>query len=61
MKVELFQASFKGGALDGMTFFIEVGQMILYSIELKDGDEIKHMYQFEGGEFVDKGVVSQLN
>jgi hypothetical protein len=57
MKVELFQASFKGGDLDGMTFSVEVGQMVLYSVEVKDGEEIKHMYQWEGGEFVYKGVV----
>jgi hypothetical protein len=61
MKAQLFQASFKGGALDGMSFSVEVGQIALYSIEVKDCREIKHMYQFEGGRFIYKGIVSQLN
>jgi hypothetical protein len=28
MKAQLFQAKFKGGPLDGMTFSVEVGQMV---------------------------------
>jgi hypothetical protein len=48
---------FKGGRLDGMTFGVEVGQMVLYFVEVKDGEEVKHLYQWEGGEFVYKGVV----
>ena len=47
MRAQLFQANYKGGPLHGMTFSVEVGQMILYSIEVKDGEEIKHEYQFE--------------
>jgi hypothetical protein len=43
MKVELFQAKFKGGASNGMTFSVEVGQMVLYSIEVKEGEEVKHI------------------
>jgi hypothetical protein len=39
-----------------MTFRVEVGQMVLYSVEVKDGEEIKHRYEVEGGEFVYKGV-----
>jgi hypothetical protein len=29
MKAQLFQASFKGGPLDGMTFSVEVGQQFV--------------------------------
>jgi hypothetical protein len=56
MKAQLFQANFKGGPVNGMTFSVEVGQMVLYSVEVKDGEEIKHRYEVEGGEFVYKGV-----
>jgi hypothetical protein len=52
MKAQLFQANFKGGPLDGMPFSVEVGQMVLYSVEVKDGEEIKHRYEFDGGEFI---------
>jgi hypothetical protein len=56
MKAQLFQANFKGGPLDGMTFSVQVGQMVLYSVEVKDGEEIKHRYEFEGGEFIYPGL-----
>jgi hypothetical protein len=56
MKAQLFQADFKGGPLDGMTLSVEVGQIVLYSKEIKDGELVKHCYEFEGGEFVYKGL-----
>jgi hypothetical protein len=52
MKAELFQARFKGGALGGITFSVEVGQMVLYSVEVREDEEIKHRYEFQGGEFI---------
>jgi hypothetical protein len=57
MKDQLFKTNFKGGPLDGITFSVEVGQMVLYSLEALAGLEIKHAYKLIGGEFIYKGVV----
>jgi hypothetical protein len=35
--------------------------MVLYSIEVKDGEEMKHRYDFEGDEFVYKRVTLTMS
>jgi hypothetical protein len=45
-KPVLFKAKFEGGPLDGMEFSVEVGQLVLISVEAAEVP-IRHIYEVD--------------